>query len=722
MNCAACAVSTESTLQYLPGVISATVNYANASARVAYDPSQTNPILFKKALQNIGYDLLIQDNADQAFEEHQQEHLNALKRKTMAALLLAIPLVIIGMFFMHIPYANYIMWAMATPFLFYFGQSFYANAWKQLRHRKANMDTLVAMSTSVAYIFSVYNTLWPGYWHAQGIHAPVYFEAAAVVIAFILLGRWLEEKAKSGTASAIKKLMGLQPKTVLMLQGNGTLLEIPVNDVQPGNVLLARAGERIAVDGRVTEGHSFVVESMISGEPLPVEKNRGDLVYAGTINQQGNFHFMAEKTGADTVLAHIIEMVQAAQGSKAPVQNRVDKIAGIFVPVVIGIALLTLLVWTVAGGPQSMAHGLVGLVTVLIIACPCALGLATPTAIMMGVGKGAEQGILIKDAESLELAQQVDTVVLDKTGTLTEGKPKVTGVQWYQPDDAYKQVLAAIEQQSTHPLAAAVAACFPAQLPVGVSNIENIPGAGVKATSAGADYFVGNLRLLEMHHIVIDPALATIAQNWQMEAKTVVYFANASQTLAVIALEDQLKSSSVRAVRALQDAAITVYMLTGDQPATAAAIAQQAGIQHYEAGVLPGRKAAFVAELQAQGHIVAMAGDGINDAQALAQADVSIAMGHGSEIAMDVARITLVSSDLEQIPKAIRLSKLTVMTIRQNLGWAFIYNLIGIPLAAGILFPVNGFLLNPMIAGAAMALSSVSVVANSLRLQWKTLR
>ncbi|HEY0272143.1 MAG TPA: heavy metal translocating P-type ATPase [Chitinophaga sp.] len=722
MSCAACAASTESTLQYVPGVISAAVNYANASARVEYDPALTNPAQLKKALQSAGYDLLIEENPEQAFEDHRQQHVRALQRHTVGALLLAIPLVVIGMFFLHLPYANYIMWALATPFIFYFGKPFYVNAWKQLQHRRANMDTLVALSTGVAYLFSVYNTLWPGYWHDMGLHAPVYFEAAAVVIAFILLGKWLEEKAKGGAASAIKKLMGLQPNTVILLRENGTPQEIPVAAVQPGNLLLTRAGERIAVDGRITEGHTFVDESMISGEPVPVEKGSGDAVYAGTINQQGSFHFIAEKTGGHTVLAHIIEMVRAAQGSKAPVQKRVDRIAGIFVPVVIGIALLTLLAWIVAGGPQNVAHGLLGLVTVLIIACPCALGLATPTAIMVGIGKGAEQGILIKDAESLELAQRVNAVVLDKTGTLTEGRPRVTAVQWWQQEANSLPILAAIERQSTHPLAAAVVAHFPGQPPLAVRNVQHIPGAGVKATYAEQDYFVGNLRLLEDHHITVNPALATLALHWQAQAKTVVYFADAAQALAIIALEDQLKPGSRQAVQSLQQAGIPVYMLTGDQPATAAAIARQAGISHFEAGVLPGRKAAFVAGLQAQGRIVAMAGDGINDAQALAQADVSIAMGKGSDIAMDVARMTIVSSDLARIPQAIRLSGLTVTTIRQNLVWAFIYNLAGIPLAAGILFPVNGFLLHPMIAGAAMALSSVSVVANSLRLKWKTIR
>lgn len=719
LSCAACAVSTESTLQYLPGVSQASVNFANATAQVTYDPAQVDPSAMKTALQALGYDLLIEDNASQSFEDHQQQHVKTLQRKTIAALILAAPLVVIGMFFMDMPYANYIMWALATPFIFYFGTPFYVNAWKQARHRKANMDTLVALSTGVAYVFSVCNTLWPGYWHAQGLHAPVYFEAAAVVIAFILLGKWLEEKAKGGTASAIKKLMGLQPDTVIRLLPDGTPQEVSTASVQPGDLLLVRAGDRIAVDGQVAQGHSFTDESMISGEPLPVEKTTGSKIYAGTMNQQGSLQVTALQTGAGTVLAHIIRMVQNAQGSKAPVQRRVDKIAGIFVPVVIGIAVLTFGIWLLAGGPQSLSHGLLGMITVLIIACPCALGLATPTAIMVGVGKAATQGILVKDAESLELARRVNAVVLDKTGTLTSGKPAVTALEWKAGTPPLPQVLAALEQQSTHPLAGAVVAYLPTQAPVTLTGVTNLPGAGVKAVHNNMTYYAGNLRLLTEHGITVSPALADTVAQWQAAAKTVIYFADGTEALAVLAVEDALKPSSPGAVKALQEAGIEVYMLTGDHAATAKVIAEKAGITHYKAGVLPGDKAAFVAELQRKGRVVAMAGDGINDAEALAQADVSIAMGRGSDIAMDVARMTVVSSDLARIPQAMHISSLTVSAIRQNLFWAFIYNLIGIPLAAGILYPVNGFLLNPMIAGAAMALSSVSVVANSLRLKWR---
>ena len=466
-------------------------------------------------------------------------------------------------------------------------------------------------------------------------------------------------------------------------------------------------------------GTSFVDESMISGEAMPVEKKQGDKVFAGTINQKGSFRFTADKVGGDTVLAQIIKLVQEAQGSRAPVQKMVDRIAAIFVPVVIAVAILSLVAWVVLGSDNAFTHGLLALVTVLVIACPCALGLATPTAIMAGVGKGAENGILIKDAESLERAKEVNAIVLDKTGTITEGKPEVTGVQWLNGNDDTKQILLSMEKQSEHPLAEAVVSHFEKVPPVSVSSFESITGKGAKAVHGNETYFAGNRKLLAEHRIAIAAPLQQQAEEWGRESKTVIWFANSKQALSVIAISDKIKETSVQAIKEMQDADIELYMLTGDNEATAKAIAEQTGIKHYKAEVLPQHKADFVKELQQQGKVVAMVGDGINDSTALATADVSIAMGKGSDIAMDVAKMTIISSDLTKIPQAIRLSKQTVATIKQNLFWAFIYNLIGIPIAAGILYPINGFLLNPMIAGAAMALSSVSVVSNSLRLKWK---
>ena len=724
MSCASCASSSQSALENTPGVVNVAVNYANATAQVEYVPTITDPQKLKVALQGIGYDLMIDDSeeAKDALEEVHEKKFETLRKRTIGSIALSIPLVLIGMIFMNIPYANYIMWTLATPVVLIFGQQFFIGAWKQAKHRSANMDTLVALSTGVAYLFSVFNTIFPQFWESRGLGAHVYFEAAAVVIAFILLGKMLEEKAKGNTSSAIKKLMGLQPKTVTVVHDGGHQMEMAVASVKPGDTLLVKPGEKIAVDGTVDKGTSFVDESMISGEPMPVEKKVDDKVFAGTINQKGSFRFRADKVGGDTVLAQIIKMVQEAQGSKAPVQKLVDKIAGIFVPIVILIAVLSLIAWVVLGGENGFTQGLLALVTVLVIACPCALGLATPTAIMAGVGKGAENGILIKDAESLELAKRVNAIVLDKTGTVTEGKPEVVSIQWKigAAEKELSGLLFSIEQQSEHPLAEAVVRYFTqknlSSLPL--DHFESITGKGVKVTYQAKDYFLGSATLLQRENITIESALQKRADEWLSKAQTVIWLADTQNALAAVAIADRIKQTSVDAVRELQSAGIEVYMITGDNQYTAKAIAEQVGIKHYKAEVMPADKAAFVKQLQQQGKTVAMVGDGINDSNALAQADVSIAMGKGSDIAMDVAKMTIISSDLSKIPKAIKLSRHTVATIKQNLFWAFIYNLIGIPIAAGILYPFTGFLLNPMIAGAAMALSSVSVVSNSLRLKW----
>ncbi len=710
-----------------PGVDKAEVNYATQSVKVLYHTDQVQPADFQKAVQSVGYDLILDvESGQEKQEEVQRSNYESLKKRMIASAVLTLPVVVIGMFMMDIPYANYIMLVFTTPVLFVFGKNFFINAFKQAKYGKANMDTLVALSTGIAYLFSVFNTFFPEFWHNRGLHPHVYFEAAAVVIVFIMLGKLLEERAKSNTSSAIKKLMGLQPKTVLLITSEGEK-EIALTDVHIGDQLLVRSGEKIPVDGVVFQGSSYVDESMISGEPVAVSKNEGDKVYAGTINQKGSFRFTAEKVGGETMLAQIIKMVQDAQGSKAPVQKLVDKIAGIFVPVVMAIALLTLITWILVGGENAFTQGMLAMVTVLVIACPCALGLATPTAIMVGIGKGAESGILIKDAEALEQGYKVNAVILDKTGTLTKGKPEVTEMIWETGINGKKEklmeVFFALEQQSEHPLAEAIVNHIKPQLTsaVAVSNFNSITGKGVQADFDGNTYWAGSHKILKDQQIQISNDLQQKADVLQQAANTVIYFADQHQVFAIVAIADQLKERSADAVKILQDMGIAVYMLTGDNQQTAAAVAQQTGISQYKAEVLPSDKADFVKELQAQGKVVAMIGDGINDSHALAQADVSIAMGKGSDIAIDVAKITLVSSDLMMVPKALRLSKLTVRTIRQNLFWAFIYNLIGIPIAAGVLYPINGFLLNPMIAGAAMALSSVSVVGNSLRLKFSNL-
>lgn len=733
MTCAACAVSVESMLKNTPGVAEVGVNYANQSATVAYDPKVITPQGMQQVLQSIGYDLVVDVEDPQAVQqEARQRQYESLKNRTIWAGILSLPVVVLGMFFMNrnagaAPYANYIMMVLSAPVVFWLGRSYFVNAWKQARHGKANMDTLVALSTGIAFFFSTFNTLYPNFWHQRGLHPHVYFEAAAVVIAFISLGKLLEERAKSNTTSALKKLMGLQPKTVRIVDG-ATEREIPVAQVQVGQLIVVRPGEKIPVDGVVDSGTSFVDESMISGEPVPVEKRAGEKIFAGTINQKGSFRFRAEKVGGDTVLAQIIRMVQQAQGSKAPVQKLVDKIAGIFVPVVIGIALLTFAAWMLFGryagaGENAFTHALLTSVTVLVIACPCALGLATPTAIMVGVGKGADNNILIKDAESLERGYRVNAVVLDKTGTITEGRPTVTDLAWQISEaeiPGLVPVLYALEAQSEHPLADAVIERLRANGIVGtvLDRFESLTGRGVSGRSNGQTYLVGNRRLLVEKGLANELVKVNgMVTRWQDEAKTVVYFADEQRVLAVIAIADPVKQTSRKAIHTLRKRGIAVYMMTGDNAQTAGAVAKAVGLSDFRAEALPADKAEFVKELQAQGKVVAMIGDGINDSQALAQADVSIAMGRGSDIAMDVAKMTLITSDLNSVPKALQLSRKTVQTIRQNLFWAFIYNLIGIPIAAGVLYPINGFLLNPMLAGAAMALSSVSVVTNSLRLR-----
>lgn len=719
MTCAACAGSVESILSHTKGVTKANVNFASSSVLVEYD-SALQPSDLQSALQSVGYDLIIDaEDPSEAQENLQKQHYQDVKQRTTWSAVLTLPVFIIGMFYMDWVPGRWISMVLTIPILFWFGRSFYINAFKQAKHGKANMDTLVALSTGIAFVFSVFNTLFPDFWHSRGIHPHVYYEAATVIITFISLGKLLEEKAKSNTSSAIRKLMGLQPKTLKVIQ-NGEEVEMPIASVQKGYTIVVRPGEKIPVDGKVSEGSSFVDESMITGEPVPVEKTKGAEVFAGTVNQKGSFQFTAKKVGGETLLSQIIKMVQEAQGSKAPVQKLVDKIAGIFVPIVMVIAITTFITWMLVGGDDAFTHALLTSVAVLVIACPCALGLATPTAIMVGIGKGAENNILIKDAESLELGHKTNAIVLDKTGTITKGKPTVTDWQWENDNDYYKQIMLAIESQSEHPLADAVVARLKNDefKPESIQGFQSITGMGAEARSLdGERFYIGNQRLLKTKNIHLSSSLQSQSSRWSNEGKTVIFFTNQSSVLAILAIADKIKESSASAIKTLQDRGIDVYMLTGDNKQTAKAVADQVGIKHFKAEVMPSEKADFVKELQAKGKVVAMVGDGINDSHALAQADVSIAMGKGSDIAMDVAKMTLITSDLQAIPKALKLSKRTVQGIRQNLFWAFIYNIIGIPIAAGVLYAFYGFLLDPMIAGAAMAFSSVSVVANSLRLK-----
>ncbi len=730
MGCAGCAARVEKTLNSQPGVQKAAVNFASGMAHVEYLSGQSSPDALQKAVRDAGYDLVIdssEEAAEDAEDDRRKKYL-ALKRRTVWSVMLSFPIFVIGMFFMDMPYAEVIMWILATPVVFWLGRGFFVNAWKQLKHRTANMDTLVACSTGISYLFSVTNVLFPGFWLERGIEPHVYFEASAVIIAFILLGRLLEERAKGKTSDSIRKLMGLQPRTVtIAVPGEeGKYREVPVSDVRPGDIVLVKPGERVAVDGTVTWGSSYVDESMLSGEPVPVLKQEDSKVFAGTMNGKGSFRFRADSVGKDTMLSRIITMVQDAQGSKAPVQKLVDRIAAVFVPVIMGIALLSFVLWTIFDPADGLTHGILAMVTVLVIACPCALGLATPTAIMVGIGRAAEQGILIKDAESIEIARKTDTVVLDKTGTVTEGRPEVVRMVWAEEADGrtcperqgkLRDILYSLERLSSHPLAEAVTRYLDGASEIGIDDFENVTGTGVKGKSDGAVYLAGNRRFMDDNDILLPETLAEAAADLAANAHTVIWFAGNGKAEAIAAVTDRIKENAAEAVASLKKRGLEVFMLTGDNEATAAAVASKVGIDRYRAGILPQDKAFFVKELQKDGRTVAMVGDGINDSAALAQADLSIAMGSGSDIAMDVAQMTVISSDLRKISEALDLSGKTVRVVRQNLFWAFIYNIIGVPIAAGALYPVFGFLLNPMIAGAAMAFSSVSVVTNSLRLR-----
>ena len=714
MGCAACVARVENTLKACKGVSAVNVSLASNSAQVDYDPAVVTPGEMKKAVQDAGYDMLVDgsdDEADSEAEIARQDAFSALRKDTILACVLAALVMLLSMGFEDFPGKGFVLWALATPVVFWCGRRFFKAGFSALRHGSANMDTLVALSVSISYLFSVFNLLFPQVWTSQGLEAHLYFESATMIVAFILIGRLLEERAKHSTTAAIRKLMGLQEKG---------------STAHPGETVLVKPGERLAVDGLVTDGSSYVDESMLTGEPVPALKQAGSHVYAGTINQNGALTVKVEKVGENTLLSGIIRMVRDAQGSKAPIQKTVDRIAAVFVPVIIGISVLTLLIWILCG---EVTLGLLAMVTVLVIACPCSLGLATPTAIIAGIGNGASKGILIKDAESLQVARKVQAMVMDKTATLTEGKPSVVESVWdptiLTEDDPnelnLRDVLYALEHRSEHPLALAVCESLRGCEDLPVEDFQAILGKGIAGTVHGTRYYVGNMDLL--HDIVGDipeatnPMVGDSIGPWMDAGYTVTLLFDKVKVYAVLALADELKDTSVQAVKALQAQGIEIHMLTGDNEVAARHIAEETGIAHVKAHVLPQDKAEYVKRLQASGKRVAMVGDGINDSAALAQADLGIAMGQGSDIAIDTAQVTIVSSDLSKLSDLVRLSKRTVTIIRENLFWAFFYNLLAVPLAAGILYPVNGFLLNPMVAAACMALSSVCVVTNSLRLR-----
>lgn len=723
MTCASCAISLETYLKPITGVKFVSVNYPNQSVSIEFDLNVVSIELLKAKAKEISYELIDgnENEAKEAFHDLEAIRLNTLRTKLIGSALFSIPVFIISMFFMgKIPYENWILLGLSVPALFWAGNQFFINAWKKIKHGATNMDTLVALSTGVAFAYSVFNTVYPDFMMSRGIHPHVYYESAVVIITFILLGKYLEERAKGKTSSAIKKMMGLKPKEVTCIR-NGEEVTLPMHEIILGDLIILKPGDKVPVDGKVKKGESYIDESMLTGEPIPVPKTKGDAVTAGTINQKGALRIIAQKIGKDTLLSQIISAVEEAQASKPDIQRLVDKIAGIFVPIVIGIAVLTFVIWILIGPNPSFTYGLQALITVLIIACPCALGLATPTALMVGIGKGAELGILIKDAQTLETAYRTEILILDKTGTITEGKPSVTEVIWLEEDSNYSSIIYAIESLSEHPLAQAVLNHFKTlkteTFPI--SSFESITGMGIKAQLNQCNYHIGNQRLLVENNIILNHENNALAERMKEDGNTVVYFTENENVVALIGIKDEVKLDAKQAIAKIQAKGIEVYMLTGDNKQTARVIAKQVGISHFQAEVLPSDKGNFIKKLQDEGRVVAMAGDGINDSHALAQADVGIAMGSGTDIAMESAGITLIHSNLDQISKAIELSKATMKTIKQNLFWAFFYNIIALPIAAGVLYPAFKFLLNPMIAGAAMSFSSISVLTNSLRLKRK---
>ncbi|MEG4630590.1 heavy metal translocating P-type ATPase [Microcoleus sp. AR_TQ3_B6] len=733
MSCASCASSIEQAIQSVPGVIECHVNFGMEQASIQYDSKQTDLETIQSAVDAAGYQALpLQEMAATEDDSEQADRKSAsqnLQRKLWTAGIISI-LLFVGaiptMTGLHLPFIPawlhnfWLQLVLTSPVQFWCGRSFYVGAWKSLKRRVATMDTLIALGTSAAYFYSVVVTFFPGFFTAQGLTPSVYYEVAASVVALILLGKTLENRAKGETSEAIRKLMGLQAKTARIVR-NGEELEVPIAQVEIGDIVQVRPGEQIPVDGDVIEGSSTVDEAMVTGESVPVKKQLGDEVIGATINKTGSFKFRATRVGKDTFLAQIVKMVQDAQGSKAPIQKLADQVTGWFVPAVIAIALATFIIWFNATGNFTLAT--VTMVEVLIIACPCALGLATPTAVMVGTGKGAENGILIKGAESLELAHKIQIIVLDKTGTLTEGKPTVTDfltVRGTANSNELKllQLAASVERNSEHPLGEAVVRYAQSQEVnlTDVKDFEAIAGSGVRGVVASKSIALGTLRW--MQELGCDTEYLELrARALEAASKTVVWMAVEGKIEAILGIADALKPSSAQAVKALQKLGLEVAMLTGDNRATAESIAQSVGISRVFAEVRPHQKAAQIQALQGEGKIVAMVGDGINDAPALAASDVGIAIGTGTDVAIAASDITLISGDLQGIVTAIKLSRATMRNIRENLFFAFIYNIAGIPIAAGILFPIFGWLLNPIIAGAAMAFSSVSVVSNALRLR-----
>ncbi|RME54842.1 copper-translocating P-type ATPase [Candidatus Woesearchaeota archaeon] len=706
MHCQSCVTLIEKTLSKEKGIKNASVNFATERAKVVFDENQTNENTIVKSIENKGYNAKIL--TDKGFVNKKKEILE-LKKKVIISTIFALPAFILGMFFMKspLPFQDYLMWLLATPVQFYIGKQFYQGAWAALKNKTANMDTLIALGTSAAYFFSVYVILFNPSEHQ-------YFEASAVLITLVVFGKYLEAIAKNKTSQAISKLMKLGAKYATVIRNNKEL-KIPIDDVKKGDIILVRPGEKVPVDGIIIEGHTTIDESLVTGESLPVEKKKNDQVIGSTINKLGSFKFKATKVGSETTLARIIKLIEDAQSKKAPIQRFADSVSSYFVPAVILISVITFLTWYFVIG-SSIGFALKASVAVLVIACPCALGLATPTAIMVGTGKGARHGILIKGGDSLESAYKLKYIVFDKTGTITKGQPEVTNVLG---DKDTLLLAASIENHSEHPIGEAIVKKAKGLKLKKVTKFKSITGKGVKAKIGSKEYYLGSPKLMLEKGIGLSPYQKQI-EEFENQGQTVITLAENNVVKGVVSVADEIKENSASAIRRLKKLGLEVYMITGDNKKTAAAIAKKAGIKNYFAEVLPEDKAKHVKQLQNLGKTAAV-GDGINDAPMLAQADIGIAMGSGTDVAMETGNIVLMKNDLIDIAKAIKLSKLTMKKIKQNMFWALVYNSLGIPIAAGLLYPFTGWLLNPMIAGGAMAFSSVSVITNSLLLRKKRL-
>lgn len=720
LACASCASSAQNVLGRLDLVKEVRVNYATKTAAIEFVSDAIGMKALNEQLARLGF-VLHPKNKD-AYEKRQEradKALRKLRKQLLIGIFFAFPLFIIAMFVPTIPYSNYIMFALTLPILFWSGRHFFVSAAKQASILKVNMDSLVALGTGTAFLFSTFNTFFPTVLEGNGIVPHVYFEAVGVLLVFVLLGKYFETKANQQTSSAIEELLAMQATTVQVLE-DGVEKQLPIEVVQVNDILKIRPGDVLPLDGVLLEGTANIDESMLTGEAFFVSKKEGDLVFGGTTLQQGSFTMQVNRIGEDTVLAQIIALVEQAQSTKVPIQKMVDKISSIFVPTVIGIALVTFLIWWANG---LWVEGLVNAVAVLVVACPCALGLATPTAITVGIGSAAKKGILMQNVAAIEQANSIDCVVLDKTGTITEGKPQVTGLEWKgsleEEQFFLERVLLAMENESEHPIAKELVAYYQdkgKEISLSVQKFENLSGFGLSAEVEGGTYYLGNKALLDQQNISISLHLEQISKQYQAAANTLVFFANKETTLAVIGLSDVPKEQAASAIKSLQDKGNIVYMLTGDNEETAAHVAKQVGISNYQANVLPQDKIAFIQDLQAKGKNVMMVGDGINDAPALAQATIGVAMNSGTSVAISSADIVLRQNDLRQLTSILSTSKKMVQIIRQNLFWAFIYNILLIPIAAGVLY-TWGILLNPMFAGAAMAFSSIFVVLNSLRLK-----